>query len=120
MTEFGPWKIWNGGECPVPADANVQVQSAKQTRLEVEENPYIREAIYWFWRGTGTPGSIIAYREVIEPVVETVEQMGSVYRGIISGKWLMTPYRESADFNGTATVTLHDGKPVRMVWEADQ
>lgn len=32
MTKFGEWKIWNGGECPLPVGSKVQIQLAEDTR----------------------------------------------------------------------------------------
>lgn len=68
--KYGPWKIWNGGECPVSFDKLVSVQLAENTRAEVEKSPLNGHASGWDWNEEGG-GAIIAYREVIEPKRET-------------------------------------------------
>ena len=58
---FGPWKIWNGGECPT--DNPVQVQLRTDSREKAEQRP-IASGPEWEWRVDGWLGDIVAYREV--------------------------------------------------------
>lgn len=66
--EYGPWKIWNGGECPVDDGVFVQVQWRSQTRVSIENNGPIMAGGYE-WSDLSSGSDIIAYREVIEPEV---------------------------------------------------
>ena len=97
MTNYGPWKIWNGGECPVADGVIGQVQLAHQKRNEVEEKD--KDDISWYdWRESGR-GAIIAYREIIEP--EVVRHALKVeYQGTIK--------------YATITVTGHDS--IKAEW----
>lgn len=67
--KYGPWKIWNGGECPVSPETRVLLQLARWTREQAEKDvPCKAEDCEWEWHQGGLDGDIIAYREVIEPV----------------------------------------------------
>jgi hypothetical protein len=75
MTKFSEWRIWNGGECPVAPDTLVQVQCACETRSASLVKPtYAADDYHWEWRNDGSGHDIIAYREVLEPVVTTLVQ----------------------------------------------
>ena len=80
-TKYGPWKIWNGGKCPVDPDTRVQIQTATETRFYAEKskNYSIAKAggVRWSW--DNVPNDIIAYREVIEPKRETVVRYARFY-----------------------------------------
>lgn len=70
-TKYGPWKIWNGGECPVAPETMVQVQLRGWTR-PVAEAQMIDAADAYGWNWADEADDIIAYREVIGPKRETV------------------------------------------------
>lgn len=65
----------------------------------------------------------IAYRVKPEPVQETFthEQWVSMHRESDRGKFslLFGPARPDDDVKGQTTIETVDGKPVRVVWEAD-
>ena len=53
--QWGEWKIWNGGECPVASETVVQVQLADETRIDVDFNRLdgrcgMQKAAIWCWR----------------------------------------------------------------------
>lgn len=58
---FGPWKIWNGGECPT--DKPVQPQLRTDDRERAEQRP-VAPGPEWEWQVDGWLGDIVAYREV--------------------------------------------------------
>lgn len=104
MTKFSEWRIWNGGECPVAPDTLVQVQFADETRSEVRKRCLCNaKKIRWEWRVDGDGSDIIAYREVLVPVVTTKvlhwQNMGAA-----------TEYKSMGDTH-TITLTLIDGEP---------
>lgn len=108
--KYGPWKIWNGGECPVGEGVMGQIQRRDDTRLVVEvETPELLVAFRW--SHFGGCGDIIAYREVIEPKRETrtretfarVEDEESFY--------FCTGYDSDAQ-PVTITIDLEDGRIV--------
>ena len=63
--EYGPWTIWNGGECPLGKDEQAQIQLAIETRDDVIEGGagYLVRLPDW-----EEYPNIIAYR-VVEPDV---------------------------------------------------
>ncbi len=71
MTNYGPWKIWNGGECHVDDHVMVQFQVRSETRFTAEADRTERAGdCGWEWgNDENNYGDIIAYREVIEPEV---------------------------------------------------
>ena len=107
MTNFRPWKIWNGGECPVASDARVQVQIGADTREETNTYPNvgISNGYRWEWFADGEGADIIAYREVIEPKRETVTRFGFINAAGIYASGTCTP-NDSARF----TYDLIDGE----------
>jgi hypothetical protein len=64
--EFGPWKIWIGGERPVGPDIRVQVQFVGDSRFDAIDKMPFRAGTF-LWDDKGDEDDIIAYREVIEP-----------------------------------------------------
>lgn len=76
MTDYndGKWHGYDGGGCPVDERSIVQIQTASETRLEVNKEPesHHREAKSWVWSIDGDGGDIIAFR-VTKPYVEPRE-----------------------------------------------
>lgn len=64
MTNYGPWKIWNGGECPVEDGVKGQVLWSDETMKFAETKPPIDLNIA-DWDHKSDP--VVAYRKVIEP-----------------------------------------------------
>ena len=71
MTNYGPWKIWNGGECPVDAGTRGQLQLYGESRSKAEDGFIYNIAEYEWGKGANMQ-PIIAYREVIEPEVVVI------------------------------------------------
>lgn len=69
MTEYNEWKIWNGGECPVPKGTMGRVQYREENRRIAEG--YGKENISnCRWPHLDCGSDIIAYQTVKEPVAE--------------------------------------------------
>lgn len=122
MTTFSEWRIWNGGECPVDPDVRVQFQRAGETRLEAQsKNLWEARDAMWEYGDTPHATRIIAYREVIEPVVGEKK-----YRYGVSGPyWGHAPIISSSNFGDgftpfTADVTVVDGEITRILLEREQ
>ena len=65
MTQYGPWEIFNGGECPLADGEMAQVQCRFQSREQTETDPPRND---WDWQtNRKQAGAIIAFRRVIEP-----------------------------------------------------
>ncbi len=83
----GDWKIWNGGENPVPGKL-VQWQLARDTRAEILEYEPV-ESVHLRWNHcTKLKTNIVCYRvmeevkpEVVE-VVRWVEVDSIIYQGV--------------------------------------
>lgn len=60
------WIEWNGGECPVPADALVEVK-LRDTKIQ---GPWRGHADAWVWGHTDEDDDIVAYR-VVSDLTET-------------------------------------------------
>lgn len=120
MTKYGEWRIWNGGECPVDPDTKVQVQTACQSRSYVERRDWtgIARQIDWLMT-THRSSTIIAYRVVKEPMRETRKH--ECWVGVYEESCPMLSDSNLTGFtHGVAVQDIVDGKPVRIVWEADQ
>lgn len=116
--KYSDWRIWNGGECPVDPETKVQVQMADDTRASAYLNPPQTGRSYTW--GFDHNGTIIAYREVIEPVRESQAHTMAVSKVGSFAPSLSPTIRDEGWTMGTATTETLDGKPVRIVWEADQ
>lgn len=77
---YGPWKIWNGGECPVVDvgfDTIECVFNAGKHQYIRANTKELMPVYKWKWNADVDGGvHIIAYREVIEP--EKVEHQGYI------------------------------------------
>ena len=105
QNEYGPWEIWNGGECPVKVGARIQVQIREETRYAAEKHTHTSSKIKWDHTGRGY--DIIAYRIKKSPVVKRYP----VYfngRGFLNGEALTTGSDKTVR---NAIITLTDGKP---------
>jgi len=55
------WKLWGGGECPVPPDTLVEVRfRMMRNGLHVQSGP--RRADTWQWQHRFGTGDVIYYR----------------------------------------------------------
>lgn len=106
--KYGPWKIWNGGECPVGEGVIGQIQRRDDTRLVVEaETP--EPLVAFRWSHFGGYGDIIAYREVIEPERETRTRENWVKTDGMDGFYFCpAPTRRAQPV--TITIDLEDGQ----------
>lgn len=70
MTQFNEWKIWNGGECPVPEGTYGRVQWRNESRISAEKRNFavdLNEACRWTHQGVA--GDVIAYQTLKMPTV---------------------------------------------------
>ena len=104
---FGPWEIWNEGECPVDPETKVNVQYAVQSKHEAEcDYLYILKADnFEAWQNAGKHYDIIACREIIEPARETVTSI-LCYRP--KSKQF---YNSGGQYRANITCEIVDGKP---------
>ena len=90
--KYGPWKI---------AASHSELPDGRRDVKPLDDHAY-------------------AYREVIEPVRESQAHTMAVSKVGSFAPSLSPTIRDEGWTMGTATTETLDGKPVRIVWEADQ
>ena len=109
MTNYGPWKIWNGGECPVDAGTRGQLQLYGESRSKAEDGFIYNIAEYEWGKGANMQ-PIIAYREVIEPEVIVWDGLWDSGRKAIIGRGMC-----SAGLSRGVRITIQ-GDSIKAEW----
>ena len=102
--QYEDWKIWNGGNMPVPSETKVQVQLDSWDR-ERATGISPCPARNFDWEHPCSSGEIIAYREVKRPVVKEIALYGIKKS---DGDWIFAAERYPSD-NYEITMTEIDG-----------
>jgi hypothetical protein len=110
--KWGPWIGWNGGECPVGGETEVQVIVTGHGGVAPEATTSAAACFHW----DSQLAPIIAYRVKKEPVVEEVVLEGNLVHGLVpptknDGGWFRRDLRLVMKVKSDGTI---DRKSIRM------
>lgn len=111
--EIGVWNGWKGGECPVPPDTKGHYKTVRGNEVV---HVFIGNITQSIWRN-----EIVAFCVTDYPP-EKKTSTGRCWAMAYDDK---EPALSEVSFNenaalGTYKVTTVNGKPTKIVWEADQ
>ena len=123
MTDYNDreWHIWKGGDCPVHPESVVEVRMRDVCNPE-DGSEFAARTFRWTHDDEYPVGAEIVCFRVVKPYVEPETRTGEcwAYHYKSSAPGLADHNAGNNCTHGRYTVTLANGKPTRIVWEAGE